>query len=87
MVMMSSNMKHTTVVALQSLTALALAHLVNYSVVVIMYLTHVRFPSGFIGPTKSMAHFSNACRVNYGASGISSLLDGFPTLWHTSQAL
>jgi hypothetical protein len=85
--MMSSNMKHTVVVALQSLTARASAHLVKYSIVVIMYLFHVCFLGGFIGPTKSMAHFSNACRVNCGANGISSLLDGFPTLWHTSQAL
>ena len=85
--MMSSNMKHATVVALQSLTTLASAHLVKYFFVVIMYLAPVRFPGGFIGSTKSMAHFSNACRSSYSANGISSLLDGFPTLWHTLQAL
>jgi hypothetical protein len=85
--MMSSNMKGEVVVALQSLTAIASAHLVKYFVTEMMYLAHVRFPSGFIGPTKSMAHFSNACRVSCGANGISSLLDGFPTIWHTSQAL
>jgi hypothetical protein len=85
--MMSSNMKCTAIVALQSLTALALAHLVKYSVAVIMYLSLVRFHGGFIGPAKSMTHFSNACRVTSGANGISSLLDGFPTLWHTSHAL
>jgi hypothetical protein len=85
--MMSSNMKCETVVALQSLTSLASTDLVKYYVAVIMYLTPVRFLGGFIGPTKSMAHFSNACRVSYGANGISSLLDGFPTLWHTSQTL
>jgi hypothetical protein len=84
---MSSNMKRTTVVSLQSLTSLALAHLVKYPVAVIMCLAPVHFPGGFIGPTKSMDHFSNACRVSCGANGISSLLDGFPTLWHTSQAL
>jgi hypothetical protein len=61
--MISSNMKRAAVVALQSLMALASAHLVRYSVVVIMYLAHVHFPGGFIGPRKSMAHFSNACRV------------------------
>jgi hypothetical protein len=81
--MMSSNMKHATIVALQSLTTLASTHVFKYSVIVMMYLAPMCFPGGFIGPTKSMAHFSNACRVNYGANGISSLLDGFPTLWHT----
>jgi hypothetical protein len=78
--MISSNMKHTVVVALQSLIALSSAHLVKYSVAVIMYLAHVRFPGGFIGPMKSMDHLSNACRVNCGAKGISSLLDDFQTL-------
>jgi hypothetical protein len=85
--MMSSNMKRVDVVALQSLTALSSAHLVKYSVAVIMYLAHVHFPGGLIGPTKSMAHFSNSCRVSCGAKDISSLLNSFPTLWHTSQAL
>jgi hypothetical protein len=77
--MMSSNMKHAAVVALQSLISLASAHLVKYYVAVIMYLSRVCFPGGLIGPTKSMAHFSNACKVSYGAKGISSLLEGFPT--------
>jgi hypothetical protein len=85
--MMSSNMKCIVVVALQSLNSLTSSHLVKYSIVVMMYLTPVLFPSGFIGPTKSMAHFSNACRVSCGANGISSLWEGFPTHWHTSQAL
>jgi hypothetical protein len=87
LVMMSSNMKHGTIVALQSLTTLALAHLVKYYIIVIMYLAPVHFLGGFIGPTKSMAHLSNAYRVSCGANDISSLLDGFPTLWHTLQAL
>jgi hypothetical protein len=52
------------VVALQSLTALASSHLVKYSVAVMMYQAHVHFPSGLIGPTKSIVHFSNACKVN-----------------------
>ena len=85
--MMLSNMNRLVVVALQSLTALASIHMVKYSVVVMMYLAPMRFLGGLIGPTKSMAHFSKACRVNCGAKGIPSLLDGFPTLWHTSQAL
>jgi hypothetical protein len=80
-------MKHAVVVALQSLTSLALAHLVKYFVAVIMYLSPVCFPGEFISPTKSMAHFSNACRASCGTNGISSLMDGFPTLWHTLQAL
>jgi hypothetical protein len=76
---MSLNIKRAAVVALQSLTTLASAHLVKYSVTVIIYLAHVRFPGGFIGPTKSMALFLNACKIIYGANGISSLWDGFPT--------
>jgi hypothetical protein len=87
LVIISSNIKHIAIVELQSLTALALAHLVRYSVVAIIYLAHVRVPGGFICPTKSMAHFSNACRVICSAKGISSLRDGFPNLWHTSHAL
>jgi hypothetical protein len=62
--MMSSNIKRTTVVALQSLIALASAHMVKYYVAVTMYLSHVRFPGGLIGPMKSMTHFSNACSVS-----------------------
>jgi hypothetical protein len=87
LVMMSSNMKHAVVFSLQSLTSLALAHLVKYSITVIMYLSLVHFPGGFIGPTKSMAHFSNAYNVSWVSSGMSSLLNNFPTLWHISQAL
>jgi hypothetical protein len=84
---MSSNIKCAVVVALQSLTALALAHRVKYYVTVIMYLSPVCFPGRFIDPTKSMAHFSNVCRFICGANGISSLWDGFPILWNTSHAL
>jgi hypothetical protein len=78
--MISSNINHASVVALHSFTSLDFAHLVKYSVAVMMYLAPVRFPGGLIGPTKSMSHFSNACKVIYGAKGISSLLEGFPTL-------
>jgi hypothetical protein len=85
--MISSNMKHATVVSLKFLTTLASNHLVKYSVAVIMYLAHVCFPGGLIGPMNSMTHLSNACKVSYDAKGISSLLHGFPNLWHTSQAL
>ena len=85
--MISSNTNHAVVVALQSLTTLASAHMVKYFVTVIMYLDPVRFLGGLIGPTKSMAHFSNAYKVSWGDKGMSSLQEGFPTLWHTSQAL
>ena len=76
---MSSNIKCAVVAALQSLISLASAYLVRYSIIVIIYLAPMRSPGGFIGPTKSMAHFSNAYRVICGANVISSLRDGFPT--------
>jgi hypothetical protein len=85
--MVSSNMNSTIVVALQSLTALASAHLVKYFVAVIIYLALMHLPGGLIGPTKSMAHFSNAYKFILGAKGIASLLEDFHTLWHASQAL
>ena len=78
-------MNCVAVVASQFLTGFASAHLVRYSVAVMMYLAPVRFPGGLIGPTKSIAHLSNAYSVIYGRSGISSLLEGFPTLWQISQ--
>jgi hypothetical protein len=52
-----------------------------------VYLAPVHFPGGLIGPTKSIAHFSNACSVICGFKGISSLSDGFPILWQTSLLL
>jgi hypothetical protein len=87
LVMISSNINRVVVVALHSLTALASAHMVKYYVAVMMYLDLVCFPGGLIGPMKSMAHFSNDCKFICGAKGISSLLEGFPTLFHTSWAL
>jgi hypothetical protein len=64
MVMISLNMNYTIVVALQSLTALYSAHLVKYSVTVMMYLASVHFPRGLIGPMKSISHFSNSYKVS-----------------------
>jgi hypothetical protein len=84
LVMISSNMKYAVVVSLQPLIGLSSTHLVKYFVAVMMYLAPVRFRGGFIGPTKSMAHFSNSCKVSWGSNGFSSLLEGFQTLWHTS---
>ena len=75
-----SNKKCVVVSALQSFTGAASFHLVKYSVAVIMYLVPVLFVGGLIGPTKSIAHLSNACNVIYGISGISSLLLGLPAL-------
>jgi hypothetical protein len=59
-VMISSNIDHAVVFALQSLTSLASAHIVKYSVIVMMYLSLVHFLGGLIGPMKSIAHLSNA---------------------------
>ena len=81
------NMNCIAVVVLQSFTGAASTHLVKYSVIVIIYLARVRFPGGLIGPTKSIAHLSNACNVICGFKGISFLHDGFPVLWQTSQLL
>ena len=75
------------VAASQFLTALASAYLVRYSVPVMIYLAPVHFPGGLIGPAKSIAHLSNARNVICGRSGISSLHEGFPTLWQISQHL
>jgi len=73
------------VTMLQSLTVLASAHLVKYSIAVIMYLAPDLLAVGLIGPTKSIAHSSNTCRLTCGTSGISSLLEGFSILSHTSH--
>jgi hypothetical protein len=69
------------------LISLVSTHLVKYSVAMMMYQAPVCFLGVLIGPTKSMAHFLNTCNVNWGAKGISSHLEGFPTLWHASQDL
>jgi hypothetical protein len=63
-----------------SVTGVASAHLVKYFVAMIMYLAPDLLVDGLIGPTKSIAHLSNACNVTCGCKGISSLLDEFPTL-------
>ena len=70
-------MNCAAVAASQFLNALASAHLVRYFVPMMMYLAPVHFPGGLIGPTKSIAHFSNARSVICGHSGISSLREGF----------
>ena len=87
MVMMFSKINCVAVAASQFLTGFASAHLVRYSVPVMMYLAPVHFPGGLIGPTKSIAHLSNARSVICGRNDISSLLEGFPTLWQISHDL
>jgi hypothetical protein len=64
MVMISSNMNCVVLAALQPLNYLAFAHLVKYSVAVVMCQAPVHFPGGLIGPTKSIDHFSNAYKFN-----------------------
>jgi hypothetical protein len=75
-----SNKKCVIVFALQSFTGATYAHLVRYSVAVIMYLASILFVGGLIGPTNSISHLSNAHNFIYGLNGISSLLLGLPTL-------
>jgi hypothetical protein len=80
LVITCSNKKCVVVSALQYFTGAASTHLVKYFVAVIMYLAPILLAGGLIGPTKSIAHLSNACNVTCGRSGISSLLLGLPTL-------
>ena len=75
------------VASVQSFTSCTSAHLVKYVVAVMMYHAPVVFPGCWIGPTKSITHFSNSCNVTCDVKGSSSLRDGLPFLWHASQAL
>jgi hypothetical protein len=75
-----SNRNHVVVSTVQSITSVASTHLVKYSVAVMMYLSPNLLNYGLIGPTNSMDHLSNYCNVTCGFNGISSHLDGFPTL-------
>jgi hypothetical protein len=75
-----SNKNCVAVSTVQFVTYFASAHLVKYYVVVIMYLSPDLLVDGLIGPRNSMAHLSNAWNITCGCKGISSLLDGFPTL-------
>jgi hypothetical protein len=63
-----------------SFTSVSSTHLVKYFITVIIYLAFDILVGGLIGPTKSISHLSNTCKVTCGLSGISSLPDGFPTL-------
>jgi hypothetical protein len=85
LVITCSNKKCVVVSVLQYLTGVASSYLVKYSIVVMIYLALDLLAGGLIGPTKSIAHFSNTCRVTCGLRDISSLLLGLQNLWHRSQ--
>jgi hypothetical protein len=57
LVITCSNKKCAVVLALQYLTGATSAHLVRYSIMVIMYLAPILLTGGLIGPTKSNSHF------------------------------
>jgi hypothetical protein len=75
-----SNINLATVSVVQYVTVVASTHMVKYFVAMIRYLARDLLVGGLIGPTKSIACLSNACSITYGCKGISSLMDGFPTL-------
>jgi hypothetical protein len=74
------NKKCAIVSVLQSITGVTCTQQVRYSVDVIMYLSLDRLAGGLINPMNSMDHLSKTCNVTCGFNGISSLLEGFPTL-------
>jgi hypothetical protein len=80
MVITCSNKKSIVVVMLQTLSGVVSSHLVKYYSAVMIYLAPDLFVGVLIGPTKSISHLSNICKVTCGIRGISSLLLGFPTL-------
>jgi hypothetical protein len=45
-----------------------------------IYLAPDLLDNGLVGPTKSTGHFLNTFKVTCDINGISSFLDGFPTL-------
>jgi len=85
MVINFSNKKCVDVSTLQSLNGASFSHLVKYSATIMIYLATEIFAGESIGPTNSIYHFSNTCRVNCGLRGISSLFLGFLTLSQTSE--
>jgi hypothetical protein len=77
-----SNKKCVVVSTLQSFTGATFSHLVKYSirVMIMIYLAHELFVGGLIGPTNSISHLLNTCKVTFGLRGILSLLLGLVTL-------
>lgn len=53
----------TAMSVVQSLTGVAFAHIVRYSIAIIMYLMRDCLASGVMGPMKSIALFSKICTV------------------------
>lgn len=82
-----SNINHAVVSTLQSLIGATSAHLVRYSIAVIIYFSPMHHNGGLMGPTKLISHLSKGFRVIMGLRGISSRCDGFLVRQHTSQAL
>lgn len=68
-----SKRNFAAVVPVHSFIGCAFTHQVKYLVVVIMYRAPVYFPWGWMGPTKSITHFSKGCNVICGFRGSSSL--------------
>jgi hypothetical protein len=80
MVINLSNKKCVTVSTLQYFTSVVSAHIFNYFVVAMIYLSPDIFFGGLIGPTNFISHLSNTYNFTCGLRGISSLMLGFPTL-------
>jgi hypothetical protein len=75
-----SNRNLAAVSAVKSMIGATSAHMVKYSITIIIYLALDLLAGGLIGPTKSISHLSNAYSVTCSCKCISSILDGFPTL-------
>nr|QHR86695.1 hypothetical protein Q903MT_gene699 [Picea sitchensis] len=52
-----------------------------------MYTTSECLAGGLMDPMNSTAQFSTGCNATTRCRGNSSLLEGLPVLWHTSQDL
>lgn len=82
-----SNINLANVYVVKYFTIFTLAHLVRYSIIVMMYMAWVWRTNGLIGPMKSIFHFSNIYKACTNCSGSLSWWDDFQTLWHTSHPL
>ena len=60
-----SNINYTAISVVQFVTSVVYAHLVKYSIAVIMYLSRDPLVDGLIGFTRSIAHLSNDFNVTY----------------------
>lgn len=73
------------VAVVQFLVCTTSAQRVRKFVAVMIYLSPLLHIVGVMGPTKSMANFSNASCDNIVTKGISSLMLGFPMHWQMSH--